>query len=537
MVRGRRSINTLMDSVECLMDDYPAKADSMMQRIDIQSVKNKEQRARYALLYTATQYKNYQPFTSDSLILQAVNYYSNSINYDYRFLSFYYLGCVYLEMKQYTEASVAMSQAELLIDKIDNDYWKGLLYARLGNIFLEVCDYNRSEYYYKKAEISFGNAEKEQHRLYAIYYLGITKINKMEYTAADSILRLAEKSSLTIGDSIIYDFCLFNRLLNYLYLKEIDSATCLIDNYGLDRGESSDSFSYLTKMSLYFCSVNDYSRSELLLKQAQKCNLSVSDSIDFYYLSYKLAKKKGLFEESIECLQKCISIQNSYIRKILMEPIIGAQYNVYRAETEIESAKARNKITVLTASVIVFLLLIVCITIYSRSKRIEADSKIRDYICTINELTTQISVNQDKISSLNVKVREMLRQQFDPSDFLYTRFYEQIDDSKKAERLYRVVKSQLDGFTNAKNIGRIDEMLDEAFDGIMTKLALSGLELKEKDLLLIRFVLSGFSAKSIAALLNDTHQNIGQRKKRLLDKIQIFAPELMDELRIALNNR
>ena len=181
--------------------------------------------------------------------------------------------------------------------------------------------------------------------------------------------------------------------------------------------------------------------------------------------------------------------------------------------------------------------MIVCITIYSRSKRREADNKIRDYICTIKELTTQISVNQDKISTLNAKVREMLRQQFDPSDYLYTRFYEQIDDSKKAERLYRVVKSQLDGFTNAKNIGRIDEMLDEAFDGIMTKLALSGLELKEKDLLLIRFVLSGFSAKAIAALLNDTHQNIGQRKKRLLDKIQIYAPELMDELRIALNNR
>ena len=129
MVRGRRSINSLMDSVECLMDDYPAKADSMMQRIDIQSVKNEEQRARYALLYTATQYKNYQPFTSDSLIMQAVNYYSNSINYDYRFLSFYYLGCVYMEMKQYTEASVAMLQAELLTDRIDNEFWKGLLYA------------------------------------------------------------------------------------------------------------------------------------------------------------------------------------------------------------------------------------------------------------------------------------------------------------------------------------------------------------------------------------------------------------------------
>ena len=103
--------------------------------------------------------------------------------------------------------------------------------------------------------------------------------------------------------------------------------------------------------------------------------------------------------------------------------------------------------------------------------------------------------------------------------------------------MYRVVKSQLDGFKNQKNLCRIDELLDEAFDGIMKKITSSGIEIKEKDLLLLRFVLAGFSAKSIAALLDDTHQNINQRKKRMLDKIQANAPDLMDELRIALNNR
>ena len=121
------------------------------------------------------------------------------------------------------------------------------------------------------------------------------------------------------------------------------------------------------------------------------------------------------------------------------------------------------------------------------------------------------------------------------SDYLYTRYYEQIDDSRKAERVYRVVRNQLKDFTNTKNLQYIDELLDDAFDGIMSKLLSSGLEFKEKDLMLIRFALAGFSAKSIAALLDESHQNINQRKKRMLDKIQIQAPKLMDELRIALN--
>ena len=63
----------------------------------------------------------------------------------------------------------------------------------------------------------------------------------------------------------------------------------------------------------------------------------------------------------------------------------------------------------------------------------------------------------------------------------------------------------------------------------------SGLEIKEKDLLILRYVLTGFSAKSIAALLGETHLNVNQRKKRLLDRIQIQNPDLFNELHNILN--
>ena len=121
MVRGRRAVNALMDSVEFSMDDHPSYADSLIKRIDPNSIRNKRQKARYALLYTAAEYKNYQPLTTDSLIMEAVRYYSHNKNIDYRFLSYYYLGCVYIEMKQLKDASVALAQAEWLVDRIDND--------------------------------------------------------------------------------------------------------------------------------------------------------------------------------------------------------------------------------------------------------------------------------------------------------------------------------------------------------------------------------------------------------------------------------
>lgn len=537
MARGRRAVNTLMDSVECVMDDYPAHADSLMQRIDSHSIRNRKLRARYALLYTATQYKCYQPFTSDSLIMEAVRYYSTSSNTDYRFLSYYYLGCVYLEMEQFKEASVAFAQAEWLVDRIDNDYWKGLLYARLGRIFSASCDYKRSEEYYSKAERFFEHADKEQHRLYAMFNMGRNLINKQKYKDADSILRVVEKGSVVLGDSELLDECVYNRLYCAVYMNKPDSATYLLEKYGLKRNEPITSFDYLEMMVLYYVSLKDYDKSELYLRRAWNCCKSDNDSINLYYISSKLAWSKGNAEDALDYYRKYTSLQNDNLRGILSQPILGAQYDQYRAAAELESVKVRNKITILVASVIVFVLIVLFVVFYSRNKSLEAERQIREYISTINELTTQISVNQDKIGSLNAKVREMIRKQFNSSDYLYTRYYEQMDDNKKAERVYRVVKSQLAGFTGPKNISQIDDLLNESFDGIMTKLSLSGLEIKEKDLLLLRFTLTGFSAKSIAALLDESHINISQRKKRMLDKIQLMAPNLMDELRKALNDK
>jgi hypothetical protein len=235
--------------------------------------------------------------------------------------------------------------------------------------------------------------------------------------------------------------------------------------------------------------------------------------------------------------EKYLSLQNKVFIKLSTEPIIGSLKDYFFSFIELESVKARNRKTILVSSILIFVLIVSIIIYMSLDRRREAERKINDYVSIIKDLTTQISVNQDKLSKVNDKVREMLRQHFNPSDYLYTRFYEQIDDNKRAERLYRVIKNQMEGFTNQKNLSRIDEMLNEAFNGIMDKISSSCLDLKEKDLLLLRFALAGFSAKSIAALLDDSHLNINQRKKRMLDKIQIKDPNLMDELRMALNIR
>lgn len=537
MVRGRRAITALMDSVESIVDENASLADSLMQLIDSHSIYNRGQRARYALLSTQAQYKNYRLITTDSLIMEAVRYYSINKNLNYRFLSYYYLGCAYMDMERNTDASVALAQAERMVDQIDNDYWKGLLYSSLGLLFNNSGNYKLAEEYFIKSEKCYSCAGKELHKIYALYYVGCSKKDMHNFEDADSVLEIVENAALAIGDSILFGDCVFDRFSGVIYMSESNRAIKMFNDYAILNENTYDSFGYLVLMARYYNLIKEYNNSDSYLERARQCIVTETDSIYWYYVSSLLAENEGKIKDALEYFQSYTSVQNESLKTLLNQPIAIAQRDYYRTASELETIKFRNKITMLVASIIILILIVFSGLVYNRNKRLETQKRIGLYLSTIEELTTQVSVDQNKISNLNAQVREMLRQQFSSSDFLYTRYYEQIDDSKKAERLYRIVKNQIDDFTSHKNVGKIDELLNGTFDGVMDDLLSSGLDLKEKDLLLLRFVLAGFSAKSIATLLNDTHPNINQRKKRLLDKIAVVAPDLMEKLRMALNSK
>jgi len=536
MKQGPKAVITLMDSAECIMDDNPAYADSLMRSINPHSILTKRQRARYALLYTATEYKNDQLFTSDSLIMEAVRYYSIRNNIDYRFLSYYYLGCVYLEMNQLTDAFVAYSQAEVLVDRINNDYWKGLLYARLGYVYYETCIMSRAAEYFSQSYKCYEKAEKNFHKYSSLFWEARSQLNGKQYLIADSLAQVVQDWAIENKNINLYNSAINLRFRAVLYFDDIDRIiNCYEENISQNIYFDINQCDTLS-LALYYVKTKDYSKAEYYLGGADSSLAnSVSDTVYYNFYKYLLAKDKGDTEESLKYLRLYTSQDAEGVRKILNNSILGAQKNYYKMVAELESAKTRIRKTRLVASIILFCMIVSIGFYVNLKRRRDTEKQIQDYISIINDLTTQISVNKDKISNLNAKVREMIRKQFNPSDYLYTRYYEQMDDNRKAEHVYRVVRNQLKEFTNTKNLQHIDELLDDAFDGIMSKLLSSGLEFKEKDLLLLRFALAGFSAKSIAALLDESHQNINQRKKRMLDKIQIQAPKLMDELRIALN--
>ena len=531
MIHGGRNIEAVINRAESIMDDDAATADSLMQLIDSQSIRGKERQARYALIYTAAHYKNYQPMTTDSLIMIAVRHYSISKNLDYRFLSYYYLGCVYVELGQYTDAAVALSQAEQLVYRIDNDYWKGLLYTQLGVIFDVACDYNRAVDYHTKAEACYKRAEKKLHRAYAQYKIGHFRMNLQDYIIADSIFRLVEEKATELDDMDLYTRCLYDRLLCTVYMKQPDSATIVCNEYLKVYKDSSNDVGHLKALALYYNLVKDYSKSELCLDEAWKCDLSITDSTYLYFVKSLLAESKGLKDESLDYYHEYISLQNADLRATMRQPLLAAQNEQYRIMAENELLKNHQARMMLMLCVIIFLLIlvIVMVTYYYKKKNIQ--EQLYDSLGVVEELTAQNLMHTNTIEQLRNQVRIQFHERYDITNRLYSMYFDSASQEKITKQQLKVtINSLIKDYTSTENVRRLDSLLNESYDGIMDRMTTQEMGLTDKEVQLFRYSFAGLSSKSVSVIIKETPQNIYQIKSRLLKKVRRNSEELWSKL-------
>ncbi len=523
MVRGRKSIDAILDKAEQLLDEDPVLTDSLMNTIDPSAIRGKEDMARYALFYTAAEYKNDKPFTSDSLIMLAVRFYSIGNNMDYRYLSNYYLGCVYLDLNRYTDAAVAFANAEQLINYIDNEYWEGLLYARLGLVFAEACDYHRAEDYFEKSVSCYKSVGKEIHRLYSMLKVGQSMINMEEFAGADSILRLVENSALNIGDSVLLEKAVSGRLSSFVSINEPDSATNLLNRYEYLYTEK-DTFPYLLLMAQYYNCVKDFAKSESYLEQAWNCKLSANDTTYFYYVSSLLADNKGHTEESLDYYKKYTSLQNEQLREVLNQPVLAVQKEQYKIMAENELLRYRHIRSNLVLCVVIFLLIIVIVLVTYHYKKKRMDEQLYDSLAVVEELSR-------KIEDLKNQVRVQFHERHDLSNRLYSMYFDSDSQDKITKQQLNVtINSLIKDYTAPESIRELDRLLNESYDGIMERLIDPEIGLTDKELELFRYSIAGLSSKSVSVIIKESPQNIYQIKSRLLKKVRRNSEELWSRL-------
>ena len=543
---GRRTISTLMDSAESIMNDAPEQAFQLLDSIDSRSMHSRALNARYALLYTEAQYKCFIQAPDDSLILIAIKYYSVGNHPEQLFRSFYCLGCIYNESDRLIDAAVALEQAEQLADKIDDGYRKGLLYTQLGEVFYNSYDFHRAEHYYRAAMDNYAAAGKEAHRMYALYDVSRCLIQFKEYGKAHSMLNEIVEWAETNNDKNLAILCLSVQLTCSLYNNGLASADKEIDRFRtLTENKIKTPLEY-TLFAEYSILNKDFSAAVSDIRKGWACSSTTLDSMKLWYAESLLSEKTGKLDSAIVYYKHSIELQNRNLRTVLDQPIVGAQKDFFKTLAEVESLKAsRNLHMVLSISVLtVFLLIIIRVTTHSRVLKMEAE--MQDYMLTIKELKLKDDLKDKLVNEKNKRINSLFSKQYaelddifgimieletsmpagnlTDTDFNKQRYY------KNTASLYKQIHARLEEFKSPKNQNELKRIINENYNNIMDRLADTRLKLTDNDQLIMLFLLSGFSPKVVAHIVSQPQNYIYQKRNRIIARIEKLSSQLAGEI-------
>ena len=546
---GNKAYDKLLikaDSIMNIDDDSAEVAIRMMQSIKPElSQFSKSQKKRYELLYHKAMNKAYIDFTSDSTMLEVVDYYEQHGSANEKMLAYYILGCVYRDMHEAPMALEYYNKATELADTTAKDCDYATLcriYSQMGFLFAkqhlphqELASLDKAVKYAYLAKDTL-NAIRYYQNKQAIY----ASQNKLD--SAIIINNQAAKLFKQIGalkEANIAFGCNFEYYLKKKMLKEAEEAfkAYLSTNYhGNDNWK--DAYAYiLYERGSYYLAVGKKDSAYSCLKQSFEQSKSFSNlaastrGLAQYYAKTSnpvLAAKYALLSSSYND-SDLIATRQGQLQQV------QAMYNYNRNKDIAYKAqlKAEQRMSIIYIVIIcAILLFIVSISIYRkrlrlRNKRIAMVQKMyNDSVQQLNEAQQELlklqDLNENTIATL-VKEKEETIQKLQ----MEVKKYEEANIGHNLLELEKQLKQSpiyqqlvyLENHPLEKMTKNDWSNLEETVEKFVYGFADLKQKLNNKEYHICLLVKLHFSPSTISSLIGTSLSDISNSRRRMLAKI------------------
>ena len=371
---------------ETVMNEHPDSALNLLKGIAQPELQTQAHHARYALLYSQALDKNYIDLTSDSLINLAVDYYKDRDDVRAKFFSYYYLGRIYTNANNLTQATLAYMEAEQLVDELGDDYAAGLLYTQMGNIYRDYYDYPKALQSYRLSTEYFHKADKPLHKLYGMLrQSSIYKSMNKETDSFHILYNTLIEAKETNQTSIIHS-CLGDLIMLCLNMDKQEEAVSfyneLINHYSIERMTSS----FYASLGLLMAKEKNVEKSQLYINKAWERARTQSDSVHLYYISSQVEKLSSSYQKAFSDLEQSITLQNRSVREALQQPVLTAQKNFLNQELQYKEYRLRmEKYIRLLGFTILLLVTIIIIAFFRKRFQKSLKEKLKEQDFTHQE--------------------------------------------------------------------------------------------------------------------------------------------------------
>lgn len=539
-----RQTKSLLQDVETYIQERPDSALRVLRKVDSLTLNTKALRARYSVLFAMALDKNYIDTTALSILEPTVAYYEKFGSPKDKMLSYYYLGRIYSNRKDYPNAVIFYSQA--LRESSEYDYYhRGLIYAASADAY-NASFYDEEEL--RNTILAYECFEKigDKDLDLSLYKVAQAYHNNERFDVADSLYSLVYSGKDSTSRLALY--AMEDLVSNDLYQEkqDVERDLELLEYVAEHRGnlslESYYEYAYLLLLA------GKESEAENILSQLsnREANGKTME------IRYRIAECKGQNEEALALLKSMLSHQNDVVKKKLAQSVFKAQSDYYRLTAEVSEQKStianqRSVIILIAGLMMAGLLYIVFMKrktalIREKDRLAQAVEESEKLLETVRNRAKQEKEERDKdifdLKSLNERERDKIKELRDMYVSLYQkRFYEigKYYDAASSHRLesikekayHDVISSTQALFeeiaSGSEGQKKFEARINAELDDIVSKIRSDFPKLKDDDIRFICYLIVGFDTSTISFLMDISKENVRVKKHRLREKLNGYS--------------
>ena len=425
-----------LNKAEALMIDHPDSSLNILEKIRIERVRGRKNKAKYALLYSQALDKNYIDVESDSIIRVARDYYAHRGSNEERAQAFYYYGIVANNAGDIDEAMKAFIPARIYAEKTDNEYVKGFIYSAIGNLYYDQNSLAEAIEQFDKAEESFIKTGRLMNQFVTVYRKGtIYRMLSQDSIAlynlqnAEYIARILKDTTSIININLSIAMCRIHNSndVNYIVKHKND----LFNIYKQYNKNTIPPSHYMPIGQIYF-KINDIDSTNYFLRGYLLDNQhSNTNNIGIYATLSQNEKRAKNFEKALEYRELYNSLSDS-LTKIQTENHIEKLEQKYKAQylqRSYEILEAKHKLQKVSNSLIMILTTIIggVVLFLYRYIMMRNNQKIEEYRLYIEDVDS----NYDNLTLKYKHLKELAASQCETADKLLQLLGRRIDSLKK----------------------------------------------------------------------------------------------------------
>lgn len=506
----------VLDRVERVIVEQPDSALSILNGIDTRTLISRRSRAKYALLLSQAKDKCFIDETNDSLINIAVSYYKDRGCSSDRMKSYYYLGRVYYNAGLYPQANVAFTLAESDATALSDYFYAGLIYRGMAWGYNATFNNKEENEYAVKSYDCFVKADADLYAAYALFGIGVSKLNrKLFHEAIKDLIKAVDYAQQLDNVNLEVNA---RQTLSTIYIELEDPEKAFRHlQYVKDTLKYPLDYEWYTNYAGACILSNQLDSVTYYLESAR--NLVDSNSTEYQKYQnqiYNLYKKNGNYKSALDTYISIAMYQDSLVRSILEESVIAYQRDYLQEQHKLTSYKLKS-FKMLSIAIIILLLLI--IVIVYRQKYLKS-ILVRVYMDKVCELENHMLHNTGKIDNMSLLIKKLFHDKFELINNLCRKYYERKNTYSEQISIYDDVKKNIEKIgSNTYTSSELEKIINECCDNIMAKMRSQLPHFRETDFQLISYIIAGFSYQAISVFMDTKIENLYKRMYRLRDRI------------------